>query len=733
MTKKNINTNKFNNLINLESSDIFSILGIHYIDKVKKQGLVVRLFLPRVETAYVVDKKTSKKHKMNRMDDRGGFELEFKRRKKFFDYKFKVTDFDGHSWDFEDPYHFLPIMGEMDLHLLSEGEHYNSYNILGSHLKEVNGVKGVYFAVWAPNAKVVSVVGNFNHWDGRVHQMRNINGFWELFIPHLEESELYKFEIKTNNNETLSKQDPYSFFIESAPKTASIVYDIDKYNWKDKEWIKKRKKANALDSPISIYELHLGSWKRGENNRYLSYKEIALPLVNYITSMGYTHIEILPIAEHPFFASWGYQVTGYFAPTSRYGKPDDFAYFIDIMHQNNIGVILDWVPAHFPKDAHALSNFDGTALYEHSDPRLGEHKDWGTKIFNYGRYEVRNFLISNALFWVEKYHIDGLRVDAVASMLYLDYSRNEGEWLPNKYGGRENLEAIAFLKKLNEVVYDRFDDITIIAEESTSWPSVSKPIYAGGLGFGYKWNMGWMHDILDYMKQDSIYRKYHQSSLTFSLWYAFTENFVLALSHDEVVHGKGSLIEKMSGDTWQKIANLRLLYMYMYTHPGKKLTFMGMDIGQWREWNHDRELDWYQLEEDRYQKFNYFVKDLNKLYKNTASLFEVDFSHDGFEWIDFNDSDNSILSYKRKGKDKGDYTITILNFTPIVRDNYKIGVPENCNYEVIFNSDSEYYGGGNIGNNTNLKPIKMLWQENPYALTLTLPPLGALILKPIHK
>ncbi len=729
MGKENIK--KIQNLMNLECGDVFSVLGIHYINETKRQGLVVRLFLPRIEQAFVIDRKTSKKHKMVQTDERGFFEIEFKRRKKFFDYKFEVINFEGHSWQFDDPYHFLPIMGEIDLHLLSEGNHYKSYEILGAHTKEVNKITGVYFAVWAPNAKMVSVVGNFNHWDGRIHQMRNMNGFWEIFIPGLIEGELYKYEIKTQNNQTLLKQDPYSFFIESAPKTASIVYNSDKHNWKDELWMKTRKEKNALNAPISIYELHIGSWKRGENNRYLSYREIADPLVEYIKSMGYTHIELLPIAEHPFFASWGYQVTGYFAPTSRYGNPEDFAYFVDIMHQNDIGVILDWVPAHFPKDEHALSLFDGTALYEHSDPRLGEHKDWGTKIFNFGRYEVRNFLISNALFWLDKYHIDGLRVDAVASMLYLDYSRNEGEWIPNKFGGRENIEAIEFLKRLNETVYMQFSDIVTIAEESTSWPSVSKPIYAGGLGFGYKWNMGWMHDILDYMKQDSIYRKYNQGSLTFSLWYAFSENFVLALSHDEVVHGKGSLIEKMSGDTWQKMANLRLLYTYMFTHPGKKLTFMGMDIAQWREWNHDRELDWYQLEEERYRKFNYFVKDLHRVYKENPSLFEVDFSHDGFQWIDFNDSDNSIVSYIRKGKDEDNYTITILNFTPVVRDSYKIGVPENCEYEIIFNSDSEYYGGSNIGAPLPLKPVKMFWQENPYAIELTLPPLGALILKPI--
>ncbi len=718
-------------LMNLEYVDVFSVLGIHYINKAKKQGLVVRLFLPRIEKAFVVDKKTSKKHKMNLIDERGFFELEFKRRKKFFDYKFEVVNFEGHLWQFEDPYHFLPVMGEMDLHLLSEGNHYKSYEVLGAHSKEINGINGVYFAVWAPNAGMVSVVGNFNHWDGRVHQMRNMNGFWELFIPGLVEGELYKYEIKTQNNQTLLKQDPYSFFIESAPKTASIVYSTNKHNWKDEKWMKSRKDKNALDAPVSIYELHLGSWKRGDGNRYLSYREIAEPLAKYVKKMGYTHIELLPIAEHPFFASWGYQVTGYFAPTSRYGNPEDFAYFVDIMHQNDIGVILDWVPAHFPKDEHALSYFDGTALYEHADPRLGEHKDWGTKIFNYGRYEVRNFLISNALFWLDKYHIDGLRVDAVASMLYLDYSRNEGEWIPNKYGGRENLEAIEFLKRLNETVYSEFDDIVTIAEESTSWPSVSKPIYAGGLGFGYKWNMGWMHDILDYMKQDSVYRKYHQGSLTFSLWYAFSENFVLALSHDEVVHGKGSLIEKMSGDTWQKMANLRLLYTYMFTHPGKKLTFMGMDIAQWREWNHDRELDWYQLEEERYQKFNYFVKDLHRVYKENSSLFEVDFSHDGFQWIDFNDSDNSIVSYIRKGKNKDDYTVVILNFTPVVRENYKVGVPEGCDYKIIFNSDSEYYGGSNVGNSNNLTPEELLWQQQPYNIDVTLPPLGALILKPV--
>ncbi len=724
----------YNQIINVESSDPFSILGMHLESRISKKtkksgnAIVIRVFMPNIKDSWIVDNKSKKKFKMDRVGESDLFEKVFLRRKNFFKYHILFENGEGHQWTIEDPYRFLPTIGEIDIHLLKEGTHYNSYNVLGAQFKEMDGINGVSFIVWAPSAKRVSVIGNFNSWDGRVHQMRNIDGFWQIFIPNLVEGELYKYEIKTQSGELLQKQDPYAFFIESAPKTASIVKKVD-YNWTDSDWLKRRGAVNALDAPINIYELHLGSWKRDDNNVFLNYRDIAHEVVSYVKDMGYTHIELLPITEHPFYGSWGYQVTGYFAPTSRYGSPEDFAYFVDYCHKNDIAVILDWVPAHFPKDEHGLAKFEGTALYEHEDPRQGEHKDWGTLIFNFGRYEVKNFLIGSALFWLDKYHLDGLRVDAVASMLYLDYSRNDGEWIPNKHGGRENLEAIEFLKTFNETVYKYFPDTMTIAEESTSWPSVSRPIYSGGLGFGYKWNMGWMHDILDYMKQDTIYRKYHQSALTFSLWYAFHENFMLALSHDEVVHGKGSLINKMSGDTWQKLANLRLLYLYMYTHPGKKLTFMGMDIAQWREWNHDTGLDWFQLDEPQYAKFNYFVKDLNHFYKKQNSLFELDFVDSGFKWIDFKDSDQSIVSYIRFSKDKKEKLIVVLNFTPVVRENYRVGVPDSGDYEIVLNSDSEYYGGSNVGNSNVIKSQRVFWQEQHNMLEVTIPPLGGVILK----
>ncbi len=584
--------------------DAFSILGPHEMGTDGAKGLVIRAFIPEAARAWVVDLSSGepgRKVEMQRLHPDGFLVATFPGKSPGMPYRLAVENHEGHAWEFVDPYQFGPVLTDFDLHLLAEGTHYDSYEKLGAHVREHQGVRGVHFAVWAPNAQRVSVVGDFNHWDGRRHPLRNCGtgGLWEVFIPGLGQGEVYKFEIKSRHHGYLvAKADPYGFFAEHRPKTASIVWDITRFAWNDSRWMEQRAGRQGLDAPISIYECHLGSWKRKveEGNRFLTYRELADELVVYLKGLNYTHVELLPINEHPFDGSWGYQPVGYFAPTARFGTPDDFAYFVDTLHRHDLGVILDWVPAHFPRDVHGLGYFDGTHLYEHEDPRLGEHRDWGTKIFNYGRAEVRNFLFGNALFWLERYHIDGLRVDAVASMLYLDYSRKPGEWVPNQFGGNENLDAIDFLKRLNEVCHARHPGIITAAEESTSWSGVSRPTYLGGLGFSLKWNMGWMNDTLVYMSKDPVYRKYEHGALTFSLIYAFTENFLLPLSHDEVVHGKGSLLDKMPGDVWQKFANLRLLYGYMWGHPGKKLLFMGCEIGQWREWKHDESLDWHLLQ-----------------------------------------------------------------------------------------------------------------------------------------
>ncbi|MEJ5285243.1 MAG: 1,4-alpha-glucan branching protein GlgB [Brevinematia bacterium] len=720
--------NIFDQILNAECHDPHSFLGAHEIDK----GVVIRVFNPQAIKVFVIDEEKNKETEMSKVDVAGLFELIFKDKKKIFSYSLKI-EYDVGVHITKDPYSFLPTITEYDQYLFNEGNHFEIYNKLGAHIMEVNGVKGVSFAVWAPNAKSVSVVGDFNNWDRRRHQMRILgsSGIWEIFIPGLVEQDIYKFSVKQATGRIVDKTDPYGFFNEVRPKTASIVWNIDKYNWNDKEWIDERKsRENNISRPISIYEVHLGSWKRKveEENRFLTYREIANDLVNYVKEMGFTHIELLPIEEHPLDASWGYQVTGYFAPTSRYGTPEDFMYFVDTMHQNGIGVILDWVPGHFPKDDHGLAMFDGTGLYEHLDPRKGEHMDWGTKIFNYGRNEVRNFLISNALFWIEKYHIDGLRVDAVASMLYLDYSRKEGEWVPNQFGGRENLEAIDFLKKMNEVVYARNPGVTTIAEESTAFGGVSHPVYLGGLGFEFKWNMGWMHDTLVYFTKDPVFRKYHQGTITFSMIYAYSENFILVFSHDEVVHGKGSMIGKMPGDEWQKFANLRVLYTYMWTHPGKKLLFMGQEFGQWSEWSEARSLDWHLLQYEKHSGLQRLVKDLNKLYSKEKALYELDTNPNGFEWIDFYDADNSTLAYIRKAKDGG-FLVVVLNFTPVPRENYRIGVPKEGFYEEIFNSDAAIYGGSNMGNMGGKVADKVPFHGRPYSIEITLPPLGGLIFK----
>ncbi|PNR95754.1 1,4-alpha-glucan branching protein GlgB [Petrotoga sp. 9PWA.NaAc.5.4] len=725
-----LNPQEVEMLINGDCHDPFIYLGLRKLDN---SHLVIRTIQPFASEVQLITK--DKKIKLEKIHEAGLFEKQVEG-SEFFDYEFECIAEDGHKWTYKDPYSFLPIISEFDRYLFNEGNHYKIYEKLGAHPMKVNGIEGVLFATWAPNAKRVSVVGNFNNWDGRVHQMRVLgsSGIWEIFIPGVVQGDLYKFEIKTQSSELLLKTDPYGTFFEVRPKTAAIVYDIEnKYKWNDSKWMEERKNKNWFEEPMSIYEVHLGSWARKDENEFLSYIELANKLSKYLKEHHYTHIELLPVAEHPLDISWGYQVTGYFAPTSRFGKPEEFMYFVDIMHQNGIGVFIDWVPGHFPKDSHALGRYDGTALYEHLDPRLGEHKDWGTYIFNYGRHEVKNFLLSNALFWLDKYHIDGLRVDAVASMLYLDYSRNPGEWVPNKYGGRENLEAIDFIKQLNTVTYEYFPGILTIAEESTAFPGITKPVDAGGLGFSFKWNMGWMNDTLRYFSKDPIFRKYHQNDLTFSLIYAFSENFILSISHDEVVHGKRSLLEKMPGDDWQKFANLRLFYSYMYAHPGKKLLFMGGDIAQRKEWDCLHSLDWHLLEYEPHNKINLFVKDLNELYKKHRSLFEIDHSYEGFEWIDFNDYDNSVISFIRKAKDSEEIMICVFNFTPVPRENYRIGIPKKGVYKEIFNTDwTEYYGSG-VDNPKEVYSQDIPFHGRDQSIIITLPPLAALYFKYIAK
>ena len=644
-------------------------------------------------------------------------------------YKLIREDNDGHESVVYDPYCFLPVLSDFDIHLFGEGKHWHVYRILGSHEYEMDQVKGVSFAVWAPNAVRVSVVGDFNQWDGRVHPMRvrGDSGIWELFLPGLGQGVHYKYEIRGKDGANYIKSDPYGQAFEFRPQTATYVLSESQYQWQDDAWLMHRKSTHWNQQPVSIYEVHLGSWKRNQDGRFMNYRELAHQLVDYVKNLGFTHIELLPITEHPFDGSWGYQTTGYFAVTSRFGTPDDFRYFVDYSHQQHIGIILDWVPAHFPKDAHGLANFDGSALYEHSDPRQGEHRDWGTLIFNFGRNEVKNFLLSSAIFWIEEFHLDGLRVDAVASMLYLDYSREAGEWIPNRYGGRENLEAIEFIKELNCVTHDLFPGILTIAEESTAWPQVTRPTYLGGLGFSMKWNMGWMHDTLSYMKNDPIYRHYHHDLLTFGLLYAFTENFVLPFSHDEVVHMKNAMLDKMPGDRWRQFATLRLLYTYYFSYPGKKLLFMGCEFAQDKEWDHDQGLEWYLEHHPLNKGVQMLVKDVANLYQQSPALHQYDFDWNGFEWIDCHDSSQSVLSYQRKSDHE--FMIVVLNFTPVPRHHYRIGVPYQGEYQEVLNSDSGFYGGSDVGNEGVVKSEETAWMNLPYSLDLHLPPLGGIILK----
>ena len=703
--------------------DPFAVLGKHVIDN----HIEIRAYIPDAAEVTVADGELP----MERIPNTDLFEWHGEISQKIPDhYRLIWRDINHREHIAHDPYSFPPQISDFDLHLFGEGKHWHAYRFLGAHPHEADGVAGVLFAVWAPNAERVSVLGDFNRWDGRQHPMRvrGGSGVWELFIPDLTPGVLYKYEIRNRFSGTiLVKSDPYGQQFEIRPKTASQVTSASQYTWHDAQWLEQRKNLDWQHTPMSIYEVHLGSWQRQPEGEFFNYRELAQKLVEHVKKMGFSHIELLPITEHPYDPSWGYQTLGYYAPTSRFGTPDDFRYFIDYCHQHGIGVFLDWVPAHFPKDAHGLAQFDGSALYEHEDPRRGEHLDWSSLIFNYGRNEVKNFLLSSALYWLEEFHIDGMRLDAVASMLYLDYSRTE--WIPNQYGGRENLEAIDFLHQLNTVVHSTHPGVLMMAEESTSWPQVTRPIHVGGLGFDIKWNMGWMNDTLSYVSHDPVHRKYHHDMLTFSMLYAFTENFLLPFSHDEVVHGKQSILNKMPGDEWQKFANLRVLYTYMFSHPGKKLMFMGCEFGQGQEWNSAQILDWYVLDYPVHQGIQKLVTDLNRLYHNSPALYQYEFDWHGFEWIDCHDADQSVMSFLRKS-DQETY-IVIVNFTPVPHYNYRIGVPYPGSYQEIFNSDSEYYGGSNMGNGDHLIVADNLaWMDKSYSISITVPPLAGIILKP---
>jgi 1,4-alpha-glucan branching enzyme len=715
------------------SDDPFAVLGRHRVVVDGRPALVVRTLQPAAADVQLITDDRMFGMQRRRADGLFEAKIPFDGRPEDFSYRFRVRE-GALTRDVVDPYQFGQILSDFDLHLFGEGTHYQAWEKFGAHRLTVDGVTGVHFAVWAPNAQRVSVIGDFNRWDGRTHVMRRLvpSGVWEIFIPELTDGDCYKFEVRTPAGHLLQKADPYARRFEVPPNTASIIWTDSKYEWRDRDWLIDRASHDTWrERPMSVYEVHPGSWRRvlEEGYRYQTYRELAASLLPYVREMGFTHIELMPIMEHPFSGSWGYQVIGFFAPTSRFGTPDDFRFFVDECHRHGIGVILDWVPGHFPKDRHGLAEFDGTSLYEHADPRKGEHQDWGTLIFNYGRNEVRSFLFSNALFWLEEFHIDGLRVDAVASMLYLDYSRPEGQWIPNQYGGRENLEAVAFLQQLNTLTHGRVPGTMTIAEESTAWPAVSRPVYVGGLGFSYKWNMGWMHDMLQYMREDPVHRRWHHGQITFSMLYAFTENFILPFSHDEVVHGKGSMLSKMPGDLWQKHATLRTLYGYMFGHPGKKLMFMGAEFGQWREWNYDASLDWHLLGERMHQALRQWVQDLNHTYQRERSLHEVDFDGSGFRWIDCQDNENSVVSMIRRARDPQDFTVMIANFTPVPRPAYRVGVPEWGWYREVLNSDSERYGGSNLGNGGGVHTEPVPAHGFDQSIALTVPPLGFLLLK----
>ncbi len=707
--------------------DPFSFLGLH--PHPEGRGMILRVFRPHTQGVKVkLDGESGAEIAMARIHHDGFYELVFPDRTEPFSYRLIFIFGDFTTEAMADPYAFGLVLGEQDLYFFGEGNHHYLWKVMGAHPRTQEGVAGVSFAVWAPNAYRVSVVGDFNGWDGRVHPMRNRNGVWEIFLPHIRPGDHYKYELVGGDGRFFVKSDPFAFFSQHGVETASLVYDINRYSWNDAGWMEARTKRDLYHTPISVYEVHLGSWKRkfDDGGRFLSYLELADELVDYVVEMGYTHIELMPVAEYPFDGSWGYQGCGYYAPTSRFGTPDEFRAFVDRCHQRGIGVILDWVPAHFPKDAHGLARFDGSPLYEHGDPRQGEHADWGTLIFNYGRNEVRNFLLSNALFWLQEYHLDGLRVDAVASMLYLDYSRNEGEWVPNRFGGRENLEAIDFLRQMNQLCYGECPGIMTIAEESTAFPGVSRPVDAGGLGFGFKWNMGWMNDFLRYFGYDPIHRKYHHSEATFSMVYAYQENYVLVLSHDEVVHGKGSIVGKMPGDRWQQMANVRLFFAWMYAHPGKKLLFQGLDFGQSEEWNHNHSLPWHLLDFAEHQGIHRLVRDLNHLYRQHSALHELDHEPGGFEWIDYGDSEHSLFCFVRRGRD-GEFIVAVVNATPVPHTGYRLGVPASGYYQEILNTDSELYGGSNLGSSGGVLAQPIGAHGRDQSILIDIPPLATVL------
>jgi 1,4-alpha-glucan branching enzyme len=717
-------TSEIELVVRREHADPHHVLGAHASDG----GVVVRAFRPAAKRV-LARPNGGEPITLEQSHPAGVFEGVVDGAELPLRYELEVSYPDGNTFTLLDPYAFPPTVGELDLHLAGEGRHEDIYERLGAHVREFEGVTGTAFAVWAPSARAVSVVGDFNSWDGRLNPMRSLgaSGIWEIFLPGVEEGAAYKFEILAESGEIRMKADPFAFETQVPPRTDSVVHR-SRYRWDDSDW----KRESPHEKPVSIYEVHLGSWRLNplDGNRSLTYAELAEELAAYVKDMGFTHVELLPVMEHPFSGSWGYQVSGYFAPTARYGRPDDFRAFVDQMHQAGIGVILDWVPAHFPRDDWALARFDGSALYEHEDPRRGSHPEWGTLIFNYGRNEVRNFLLASALFWPREYHIDGLRVDAVASMLYLDYSRPEGAWVPNEYGGNEDLDAVRFLKEFNEVIHRREPGILSVAEESTAWPGVSRPTYLGGLGFGFKWNMGWMHDTLDYFERDPIYRRYHHHELTFSLMYAFTENFVLPLSHDEVVHGKGSLYGKMAGDRWQKLANLRALYAYMWAHPGKKLLFMGGELAQEAEWSHERSLDWHLLEQPGHAGVQALVRDLNRVLRSEPALYEQDFDPAGFWWLEANDGNANVLAFARASKHAERVLVCAANLSPTPRFGYRLGLPRSGRWREAINTDSGYYGGSDNGNLGGIEAEPIGWHEQPFSAEVTLPPLGVVWLVP---
>ncbi len=729
--KPYINVAEMYEIIEARHKDPHHFLGLHSYDGV----YYINAYKHSAKKIYIINEKDGSSIQMEEIHHSGVFSAEVGEEP--IDYKLKIEEHSGNSWITKDPYSFEPVISELDVYLFCEGNHYEIYKKLGSHVMNVEATDGVLFAVWAPNAVSVSVVGSFCGWDGRNFQMRNIrnSGIYELFIPNIQVGDLYKYEIKTHDGRIIKKSDPYGNAMELRPGTATVVTDLSDYEWNDDKY-RRVNKEYAVDGnkPMSFYEVHLGSWKKSNReNGYLTYEELSDDLIDYVVDMGFTHIELMPIAEHPFDGSWGYQVIGYFAPTSRYGSPSEFKGFVDRCHQKGIGVVLDWVPAHFPKDESGLVEFDGSHLYEHHDKKQGEHPHWGTLIFNVGRNEVKNFLISNALFWLDEYHIDGLRVDAVASMLYLDYGKEDGNWIPNKYGGRENLETVEFLKHLNSIISKHHPNAMMIAEESTAWGGVSKPVEEDGLGFHLKWNMGWMNDFLSYIKEDPINRKYHHNELTFSMIYAYTERFVLVLSHDEVVHGKGSMISKMPGDYWQKFANLRLSYGFMYAHPGKKLLFMGGEFGQFDEWNENKSLDWHLLDFEKHAHLKEYVKDLNHLYKKEKALWSYDFDYRGFEWINCCDYQASYVSFTRKSSKEEDTLVVIANFTPVPRMSHRMGVPYKGKYKEIFNSDNLKYGGSGILNTEDMMTIDTEYDGREQAIDVKMPPLAIVILKYIKQ